>query len=93
MRRAPTPSMLKTALAYLAAGRSVVPIAPYANAPSVWVPGTWRRRLIHWERYQEAHATPADVRRWFTGPQPMGLGIVAGAVSGTTLPDGTRAGL
>ena len=85
--------MVKTALAYLAAGRSVVPITPYGDAPSVWEPETGRRRLIRWERYQQVRATPADVRRWFAGPRPMGLGIVAGAVSGTTLPDGTRAGL
>jgi hypothetical protein len=49
--------------------------------------------LIRWERYQEEPATPAEVRRWFTGPQPMGIGIVAGPVSGVTLPDGRRAGL
>jgi hypothetical protein len=85
--------MVKTALAYLAAGRSVVPVAPHCDVPSVWEAEAGRRRLIRWERYQQARATPADVRRWFAGPQPMGLGIVAGAVSGITLPDGTRAGL
>jgi hypothetical protein len=49
--------------------------------------------LIRWERYQEAPATPTEVLDWFTGPQPMGLGIVAGPVSGVTLPDGRRAAL
>jgi Bifunctional DNA primase/polymerase, N-terminal len=49
--------------------------------------------LIRWEQYQKAHATPTEVRRWFTGPHPMGLGIVAGPVSGVTLPDGRRAAL
>jgi Bifunctional DNA primase/polymerase, N-terminal len=88
------PSLIyATALAYLAAGRSIVPIAPGCKAPSVVDPRTGRSRLIRWERYQHVHATPAEVRRWFTGPQPMGIGIIAGPVSGVTLPDGTRAGL
>ena len=56
-------------------------------------PRTGRRRLIPWGRYQDEPATPDEVQRWFTGPQPMGLGIVAGPVSGVTLTDGTRAGL
>jgi hypothetical protein len=86
-------SLHDTALAYLAAGRSVVPIAPGSKAPSVVDPRTGRRVLISWERYQDARATPAEVRRWFAGPQPMGLGIVAGAVSGMTLADDTQAGL
>jgi hypothetical protein len=93
MRRESAPSMVKTALAYLAAGRSVVPIAPGRKVPSAVDPKTGRRRLIRWERYRHARATPAEVRRWFAGPQPVGLGIVAGAASGATLPDGTRAGL
>lgn len=38
-------------------------------------------------------ASPEEVWRWVAGPQPMGLGIVAGAVSGLTLANGTRAGL
>src|SRR5262249_1999614 len=82
-----------TALAYLAAGRSVVPIAPGCKAPSVVDPRTGRSTLIRWERYQHVRATPDEVQRWFAGPHPMGLGIVAGPVSGVTLPDGRRAGL
>jgi len=82
-----------TALAYLVAGRSVVPIAPGHKAPSVVDPRTGRSVLIRWEQYQETHATLAEVRSWFTGPQPMGIGIVAGPVSGITLADGRRAGL
>ena len=38
-------------------------------------------------------ATQAELRRWFTGPYPVGIGIIAGAVSGMTLADGRRAGL
>jgi len=49
--------------------------------------------LIRWEQYQDKHATLAEVRSWFTGPQPMGIGIVAGPVSGITLADGRRVGL
>jgi hypothetical protein len=56
-------------------------------------PRTGRRTLIPWERYQHARATPDEVQRWFTCLQPMGIGIVAGPVSGITVPDGTRAGL
>ena len=93
MPRTRTPSLYETALAYLAAGRSVVPIAPGRKAPSVVGQRTGRRRLIPWECYQNAPATPDEVRRWFAGPQPMGLGLVAGSVSGITLADGTRAGL
>jgi hypothetical protein len=93
MPRARTPSLYETALAYLAAGRSVVPIAPGRKAPSVVGQRTGRRRLIPWERYQGAPATPDEVRRWFAGPQPMGLGLVAGPVSGITLANGARAGL
>jgi Bifunctional DNA primase/polymerase, N-terminal len=88
-----SPLIYATALAYLAAGRSIVPIAPGCKAPSVVDPRIGRSVLIHWERYQHMRATPAEVRRWFTGPYPMGIGIVAGPVSGVTLPDGRRAGL
>src|SRR5919198_3354630 len=88
-----SPLIAATALAYLGAGRSVVPIASGCKAPSVVDPRTGRTVLIRWERYQHMHATPAEVQRWFTGPQPMGIGIVAGPVSGITLADGRRAGL
>ena len=48
---------------------------------------------LSWERYQHVRPSPDEVRRWFACPQPMGLGIVAGPVSGITLADGTWAGL
>src|SRR5919201_6601951 len=88
-----SPLIAATALAYLVAGRSVVPIAPGCKAPSVVDPRTGRRVLIRWEQYQEKHATLVEVRSWFAGPQPMGIGIVAGPVSRVTLADGRRAGL
>jgi hypothetical protein len=83
----------EVALKYLAAGRSVVPIAPGRKAPSLVDPETGRSVLIEWERYQQEPATPDEVRHWFSGPQVLGLGVVAGPVSGITLADGTRAGL
>jgi hypothetical protein len=93
MARTQGSSLYDTALAYLAAGRSVVPIAPGCKAPSVVDPRRGQRVLIQWQRYQDRRATPDEVRRWFGGPQPMGLGLVAGPVSGLTLTDGTRAAL
>ncbi len=86
-------SLDETALAYLAAGRSVVPIAPGCKAPSVVDPRTGPPVLIRWERYQDTRATPEEVQRWVTGHSPMGIGLVAGPVSGITLADGTRAAL
>jgi hypothetical protein len=93
MPRTQVPSLYETALAYLAAGRSVVPIAAGSKAPSLADHRTGRRVLIPWERYQDEPATPDEVQRWFTGRQPMGLGIVAGPVSGVTLADGSVAAL
>jgi len=72
MPRTRAPVIYASALAYLAAGRSIVPIAPGCKAPSVVDPRTGWSRLIRWERYQHARATPAEVRRWFAGPQPIG---------------------
>jgi hypothetical protein len=93
MPRTRGPLIYTTALAYLAAGRSVVPIAPGSKAPSVVDPRTGRPVLIRWERYQHTRATPDEVRRWFASHQPMGLGLIAGPVSGITRADGTRAAL
>jgi hypothetical protein len=83
----------EVALLYLAAGRSVVPIAPGCKVPSLVNPDTGTAYQISWKRYQHTRATPDEVREWFSSPQPLGLGIVAGPVSGITLADGTRAGL
>jgi hypothetical protein len=77
----------------LAAGRSVVPIAPGSKTPSGIDPRTGRVHRIPWKRYQDTPATAAEVRRWFAGAPAMGLGIVAGPASGVTLDDGRRAGL
>jgi hypothetical protein len=81
--RTPLSSIEQVALAYLATGLSVVPIAPGYKAPSIVDPRTGRIVQIQWERYQGMRATPDEVRRWFLVRYPMGLGIVAGAVKGT----------
>lgn len=68
MPRTQIPSLYDTTLAYLAAGRSIVPVAPGSKAPGLVDHRTGRRTLIAWERYQDEPATPDEVRRWFTGP-------------------------
>jgi Bifunctional DNA primase/polymerase, N-terminal len=93
MPRTRGPSLYATALAYLAAGRSVVPIAPGCKAPSIEDARTGQSRLIQWERYQQIRASAAELQRWVSGRSSMGLGLVAGPVSGCTLADGTRAAL
>ena len=93
MPRTQLSSLYETALAYLAAGRSILPIAPGCKAPSLVDPRRGGLVLIQWERYQDTRASPDEVRRWFAGSQPMGLGIVGGPMSGCTLADGTRAAL
>jgi hypothetical protein len=92
-RDAPAPSVCDIALAYLAAGRSVVPIAPGRKVPSLVNPHTGKPYRLSWKHYQRTLATPDEARDWFSSQQPLGIGIVAGPVSGMTLPDGTRAGL
>jgi len=48
---------------------------------------------IAWRPYQDTPATEEELRQWFAVDHPMGLGIVAGPVSGTTLDDGTQTAL
>src|SRR5919108_3422434 len=86
-------ALLATAVAYRLAGCSVVPIAPGRKAPSIVRPDTGETVEIRWQRYQNAPATEARLDRWFSGTHPMGIGLVTGPVSGTTLPDGRRAAL
>jgi hypothetical protein len=74
-RDAPAPSLL-------AAGCSVVPIAPGRKVPSLTDPHTGKTYRIPWKRYQHTPATADELRHWFSGPQPLGIGIVAGPVSG-----------
>jgi hypothetical protein len=90
---APHESLLAPVLAYLDAGRSVVPIAPGLKTASLVRRDTGESITIRWKPYQNAPASAAELRRWFSGMTPMGIGFVTGPVSGTMLPDGRRAAL
>ena len=61
-------SLYAVALAYLAAGGSVVPTASGAKAPSVVDPKTGQMYRFSWERYQHVRASPGEVRRWTRDP-------------------------
>jgi Bifunctional DNA primase/polymerase, N-terminal/DeoR-like helix-turn-helix domain len=86
------PSLLKTALVYREAGRSVLPIA-HGKTPSILDPRTGEIIEISWKIYQKRLATPDEIRGWFDVAHPMGFGIAAGPVSGAALDDGTQAAL
>ena len=62
--------MLKTALAYLRAGLSVIPIAPDNKKPA----------LNSWQQWQRARARPHAAAIWWRGNNR--LAIVCGSVSG-----------
>ena len=69
----PVPCCLATALAALAAGLSVIPIAN---------DGSKKTLLPSWKEYQSRRATPEEVRAWYKRWPEAGLAIIAGAVSG-----------
>ncbi|WP_030670551.1 phage/plasmid primase, P4 family [Streptomyces rimosus] len=71
MSTEPPQDTLRAALAWHAAGASVVRVA---------TDGT-KRPLGNWAAHQKERATEQQLRAWFTGGHP-GLGIVCGAVSG-----------
>jgi putative DNA primase/helicase len=65
------------ALAYLAAGLSVLPIRrDGTKAPD-------GRLVPSWSPYQQERASEATVRGWFDRPEPPGVAVVCGAVSGS----------
>lgn len=66
----------EAALAYLAHGWSVVPIAAAGKRP-----------LVRWEAYQRALPEAAEVRHWFERWPDANVGIVTGAVSGILVLD------
>jgi P4 family phage/plasmid primase-like protien len=85
------PTLLSTALAYQAAGRSVLPIAPGEKRPSIL--NTHGEVIgITWDAYQTTTADEAQIRAWFPPDRLMGIGIACGPVSGTVL-DGVTYGL
>src|SRR5262245_28244823 len=64
---------LAAARAYRAGGLSVVPIKrDGSKAPS----------LQSWQRYQSTPPRSAVIDGWFDRPEPPGIGVVCGAVSG-----------
>jgi hypothetical protein len=61
-----------TALAWAAAGASVIPIrTDGTKAPAV-----------DWKRWQTERADPAQIAAWFGPTSPLGIGLVCGAISG-----------
>lgn len=64
------------ALAYLAAGFSVVPIAPQTKRP-----------LVPWAEFQSRRATAAEVSAWYRARPDAGVAIVCGVVSGLAVVD------
>jgi hypothetical protein len=63
---------LAAALAYQAAGLSVIPIRrDGSKAPT-----------CRWEPYQQEAASEHQIRRWFAGDNPPGLAVIGGEVSG-----------
>ena len=64
---------LSAALAYHAAGLSVIPVkCDGSKAPA----------CPAWEPYQSEPPDREQVERWFRGDHPRGIGVVGGAVSG-----------
>ena len=74
-------SLLKTAYAYLAAGRSIVPIAPGCKRPSL-LTDDWEVIDLPWTPYQHRRPSRDFVQNWFETDRPVGIGIIGGAVSG-----------
>jgi putative DNA primase/helicase len=64
---------LTRALAYRAAGLSVLPIRGDGSKAPACGP---------WKPYQHELATESQVRTWFAGDKPPGIGVIGGEVSG-----------
>jgi uncharacterized protein (DUF927 family) len=75
-------SLLDVALAYRAAGRSVLPIAPGSKKPSTMHPATGEVKALAWKRYQSQRPTAEKLQYWFRAVPLIGLGIACGPVSG-----------
>ncbi len=63
----------QTARSYLAAGLSMIPLR---------VDGSKAPALDSWAKYQHERAKVSDLRDWFRRPDPPGIGIVTGPLSG-----------
>ena len=69
-------SPLDRAQSYRRAGMSVIPIK---------CDGSKAPLLISWDEFMRRRATKDEVRTWFSGEAPPGIGIVGGEVSGGLL--------
>src|SRR5262245_45579388 len=87
-----THSLLDVALAYRAAGRSVLPIATGSKKPSTVHPATGEVKDLRWKRYQTQRPTEAQLQAWFRTASLIGIGIASGPVSGVQI-DGVPYGL
>jgi hypothetical protein len=72
-----TQRMKAAALAYLAQGRSVVPVTPGKKHPP----------LLRWEEYQHRLPTEAEVTEWWTGTPDANIALITGQVSGISVVD------
>jgi putative DNA primase/helicase len=79
---------LTTALAYLKAGLSLIPIARDGTKapdgrllPEVPDKDTGKRRRS-WDPFREAPPSERQVRRWYDWPDPPGIAVVGGRPSG-----------
>ena len=83
-------SQYPVALAYRAAGRSVLPIAPGEKRPSIL--NTHGEVIgIPWDTYQTILPDEATIRAWFPPARLMGIGIACGPASGMVLDNVTYA--
>ncbi len=65
--------LIRTALAYQAAGVSIIPLR---------LDGSKAPALSTWQEYQKRIADPVEVYNWFRVSGGAGIGLVAGVVSG-----------
>jgi len=75
------------ALAFRAAGRPVLPIAPGCKKPSTVHATTGEIKTLAWKRYQAQRPTEGQIRSWFGVDAMMGLGMACGPVSGVQIDD------
>jgi len=70
-------TMKDAALAYLAQGRSVVPVTPGKKHPP----------LLRWEEFQKRLPTEAEVVEWWTQTPEANIALITGQVSGISVVD------
>jgi hypothetical protein len=85
-----TDDPLTLARTYVAAGLSVLPIKRGSKRPDARLLPLVRHdgddhARPGWRPYEHRLASDAELTRWFAGPQPAGVGIIGGAISGGLL--------